>query len=153
MGKALGMIETRGLIGSIEAADAMIKSADVQLVNQEKIDGGLVTILVEGDVGAVQAAVEAGKLAVQRVGQLISAHVIPRPDDEVDILVKKSDIELIAPAFGNFSEPKSSQEDEMEELPILESDTSLVSDEDESLHQTMLHLEAIQCTIQQEKRF
>ena len=89
MGKALGMIETRGLIGSIEAADAMIKSADVSLVNQEKIDGGLVTVLVEGDVGAVQAAVEAGKLAAQRVGQLISAHVIPRPFDEVDIIVKK----------------------------------------------------------------
>ncbi len=89
MGKALGMIETRGLIGSIEAADAMIKAADVQLVNQEKIDGGLVTVLVEGDVGAVQAAVEAGKLAAQRVGQLISAHVIPRPDDEVDTIVKK----------------------------------------------------------------
>jgi microcompartment protein CcmL/EutN len=89
MGKALGMIETRGLIGSIEAADAMIKSADVSLVNQEKIDGGLVTVLVEGDVGAVQAAVEAGKLAAQRVGQLISAHVIPRPDDEVDTIVKK----------------------------------------------------------------
>lgn len=89
LGKALGMIETRGLIGSIEAADAMIKSADVQLVNQEKIDGGLVTVLVEGDVGAVQAAVEAGKLAAQRVGQLISAHVIPRPDDEVDTIVKK----------------------------------------------------------------
>ena len=89
MGKALGMIETRGLIASIEAADAMIKSADVSLVNQEKIDGGLVTVLVEGDVGAVQAAVEAGKLAAQRVGQLISAHVIPRPDDEVDTIVKK----------------------------------------------------------------
>ncbi|MCM2534954.1 BMC domain-containing protein [Neobacillus pocheonensis] len=89
MGKALGMIETRGLIASIEAADAMIKSADVTLVNQEKIDGGLVTVLVEGDVGAVQAAVEAGKLAAQRVGQLISAHVIPRPDDEVDIIIKK----------------------------------------------------------------
>jgi microcompartment protein CcmL/EutN len=83
------MIETRGLIGSIEAADAMIKAADVQLVNQEKIDGGLVTVLVEGDVGAVQAAVEAGKLAAQRVGQLLSAHVIPRPDDEVDTIVKK----------------------------------------------------------------
>jgi ethanolamine utilization protein EutM len=90
MGKALGMIETRGLIGSIEAADAMIKAADVQLVNQEKIDGGLVTVLVEGDVGAVQAAVEAGKVAAKRVGQLISAHVIPRPDDEVDTVIKKN---------------------------------------------------------------
>jgi ethanolamine utilization protein EutM len=89
MGKALGMIETRGLIGSIEAADAMIKAADVQLVNQEKIDGGLVTVLVEGDVGAVQAAVEAGKAAAQRVGRLVSAHVIPRPDDEVGTIIKK----------------------------------------------------------------
>lgn len=89
MGKALGMIETRGLIGSIEAADAMIKAADVQLVNQEKIDGGLVTVLVEGDVGAVQAAVDAGKAAARRVGQLISAHVIPRPYDEVSTVFKK----------------------------------------------------------------
>jgi ethanolamine utilization protein EutM len=89
MGKALGMIETRGLIGSIEAADAMIKAADVQLVNQEKIDGGLVTVLVEGDVGAVQAAVDAGKEAARRVGQLISAHVIPRPYDEVGNVLKK----------------------------------------------------------------
>jgi microcompartment protein CcmL/EutN len=89
MGKALGMIETRGLIGSIEAADAMIKAADVQLVNQEKIDGGLVTVLVEGDVGAVQAAVDAGKEAARRVGQLISAHVIPRPYDEVGNVIKK----------------------------------------------------------------
>jgi ethanolamine utilization protein EutM len=89
MGKALGMIETRGLIGSIEAADAMIKAADVQLVNQEKIDGGIVTVLVEGDVGAVQAAVEAGKAAAKRVGELLSAHVIPRPDDEVDVILKK----------------------------------------------------------------
>jgi microcompartment protein CcmL/EutN len=96
MGKALGMIETRGLIGSIEAADAMIKAADVKLVNQEKIDGGLVTVLVEGDVGAVQAAVDAGKAAARRVGQLISAHVIPRPYDEVSTVLKKKNQESIA---------------------------------------------------------
>lgn len=83
MAKALGMIETRGLIGSIEAADAMLKAADVHLLKQEKIDAALVTVLVEGDVGAVQAAVEAGREAASRVGELISSHVIPHPDSEV----------------------------------------------------------------------
>lgn len=90
MGKALGMIETKGLIGSIEAADAMIKAADVQLISQEKIDGALVTVLIEGDVGAVQAAIDAGKAAASRVGELVSFHVIPRPDDGIThILMKK----------------------------------------------------------------
>jgi ethanolamine utilization protein EutM len=83
MSKALGMIETRGLIGSIVSADAMLKAANVRLVKQEKVDAALVTILIEGDVGAVQAAVDAGKYAAANVGELISAHVIPRPDDEV----------------------------------------------------------------------
>ncbi|MEH6941979.1 BMC domain-containing protein [Bacillus sp. JJ722] len=91
MGKALGMIETKGLIGSIEAADAMLKSADVTLVKQEKIDGALVSVLVEGDVGAVQAAVEAGKAAAARVGELISSHVIPNPNDDVGIMLKKDE--------------------------------------------------------------
>lgn len=89
MPKALGMIETRGLIGSIEAADAMIKAADVRLVKQEKIDGGLVSVLVEGDVGAVQAAVEAGKAAADRVGELIAYHVIPHPDEGVSAVIQK----------------------------------------------------------------
>ncbi|CAG9620302.1 BMC domain-containing protein [Sutcliffiella rhizosphaerae] len=80
MRKALGMIETRGLIGSIEAADAMLKAANVQLLTQEKVDAALVTVLVEGDVGAVQAAIDAGKEAATRVGELVSAHVIPNPD-------------------------------------------------------------------------
>jgi ethanolamine utilization protein EutM len=80
---ALGMIETRGLIGSIVSADAMVKAADVRIVKQEKVAAALVTILVEGDVGAVKAAVDAGKYAAINVGELISAHVIPRPDDEV----------------------------------------------------------------------
>lgn len=91
VGKALGMIETRGLIGSIEAADAMLKSADVTLVKQEKIDGALVSVLVEGDVGAVQAAVEAGKAAAARVGELISSHVIPNPNDDVGIMLKNDE--------------------------------------------------------------
>jgi ethanolamine utilization protein EutM len=80
---ALGMIETKGFVGAIEAADAMVKAADVRLVGQEKVDGGLVTVLVEGDVGAVKAAVEAGTEAARRVGELVSAHVIPSPHDEV----------------------------------------------------------------------
>lgn len=83
MGKALGMIETRGLIGSIVAADAMLKSADVRLVKQEKVDAALVTVLVEGDVSAVQAAVDMGKEEAAHVGELVSAHVIPHPDEEV----------------------------------------------------------------------
>ncbi|WP_282172551.1 BMC domain-containing protein [Cytobacillus firmus] len=83
MSRALGMIETRGLIGSIEAADAMLKAADVTLVKQEKVDAALVTVLVQGDVSAVQAAVDAGKEAAARVGELVSAHVIPHPDEDI----------------------------------------------------------------------
>jgi ethanolamine utilization protein EutM len=89
MAKALGMIETRGLIASIAAADAMLKAADVRLIKKEKIDGGLVTVLVEGDVGAVQAAIDAGKYAAASAGVLVSAHVIPRPDDGVGIIIAK----------------------------------------------------------------
>lgn len=91
MAKALGMVETRGLIGSIEAADAMIKAADVHLVKQEKIDGGLVSVLVEGDVGAVQAAVDAGKEAADRVGELVAYHVIPHPDEGIATIIHKQD--------------------------------------------------------------
>lgn len=91
MAKALGMIETRGLIGSIEAADVMVKVADVKLVNQEKIDAALVTVFVEGDVSAVQAAVDAGKEAAERVGELVSHYVIPHPDDATREVLKKKD--------------------------------------------------------------
>jgi ethanolamine utilization protein EutM len=87
--RALGMIETRGLIGSIMAADAMVKSADVSLIKQEKVDAALVTVLVEGDVSAVQAAVEAGMDAASRVGGLISAHVIPHPDEGIKQILLK----------------------------------------------------------------
>ena len=83
MSKAMGMIETKGLIGSIEAADAMVKAANVHILKQEKIDGGIVTVFVTGDVGAVKAAVEAGEAAAARVGELLAAHVIARPDGEV----------------------------------------------------------------------
>ena len=97
MANAIGMIETRGLIGSIEAADAMLKAANVELVNQEKIDGALVTVLVQGDVGAVQAAVEAGREAASRVGELVSSHVIPRVDEDAYQLVKRPEKEAAKP--------------------------------------------------------
>ena len=84
---ALGMIETRGLIGSIEAADAMVKAANVTLIGKEIIGGGLVTVMVRGDVGAVKAATDAGAAAAERVGELVSVHVIPRPHQEVDVII------------------------------------------------------------------
>ena len=82
--QALGMIETKGLVGSIEAADAMVKAANVTLIGKVHVGGGLVTVMVRGDVGAVKAAVEAGAAAAERVGELISIHVIPRPHNEVE---------------------------------------------------------------------
>jgi microcompartment protein CcmL/EutN len=84
---ALGLIETRGLIGAIEAADAMTKAAEVRLVGKERAGGGLMTVKVVGDVAAVRAAVDAGAAAAQRVGELVSAHVIPRPFDDVEMLI------------------------------------------------------------------
>ncbi|NMW85318.1 ethanolamine utilization microcompartment protein EutM [Peptoniphilus sp. AGMB00490] len=84
---ALGMIETKGLVGSIEAADAMVKAANVTLVGKEHVGGGLVTVMVRGDVGAVKAATDAGAAAAQRVGELISVHVIPRPHVEVETIL------------------------------------------------------------------
>ncbi len=87
MDLALGLIETKGLIGAIEAADAMVKTANVKLISKEKISAGLVTVKIVGEVAAVQAAVEAGAAAAQRVSQLISAHVIPRPDDQLEDII------------------------------------------------------------------
>jgi microcompartment protein CcmL/EutN len=81
---ALGMIETKGLIGMVEAADAMVKSAKVELTGYEKIGHGLVTAMVRGEVGAVRAAVEAGAAAAQKVGELVSIHVIPRPHEDLE---------------------------------------------------------------------
>ena len=85
--EALGMIETKGLVGAIEAADAMVKAANVHLVGKELVGGGLVTIVVRGDVGAVKAATDAGAAAAKRVGELISVHVIPRPHGEVEMII------------------------------------------------------------------
>ena len=82
--EALGMVETRGLVAAIEAADAMVKAANVQLVGTEKIGSGLVSVLVRGDVGAVKAATEAGAAAAQRLGEIIAVHVIPRPHTDIE---------------------------------------------------------------------
>lgn len=81
---ALGMIETKGLVGAIEAADAMVKAANVTLIGKEHVGSGLVTVMVRGDVGAVKASVDAGAAAAERVGELVAVHVIPRPHDEVE---------------------------------------------------------------------
>lgn len=85
--RALGMVETRGLIASIEAADAMLKAAKVKLLGKEKVKAGLVTVLVVGETAAVKSAVDAGAAAAQRVGELISTHIIPRPDDQIDSII------------------------------------------------------------------
>lgn len=85
--QALGLIETKGLVGSIEAADAMVKAADVTLTGKEHIGGGFVTVMVRGDVGAVKAAVDAGAAAAQAVGEVVSIHVIPRPHQDIELIL------------------------------------------------------------------
>ena len=87
--QALGMVETKGLVGSIEAADAMVKAANVHLIGKVHVGGGLVTVMVRGDVGAVKASVEAGGAAAKRVGELVSVHVIPRPHEDVEAILPK----------------------------------------------------------------
>ena len=87
---ALGMVETKGLVASIEAADAMVKAANVTLLGKEIVGGGLVTVMVRGDVGAVKAATDAGAAAAERVGDLISVHVIPRPYADVEFILPKA---------------------------------------------------------------
>ena len=85
--EALGLIETRGLVGSIEAADAMVKAANVRLIGKVHVGGGLVTVMVRGDVGAVKAATDAGAAAAEKVGELLSVHVIPRPHSDVETIL------------------------------------------------------------------
>lgn len=87
---ALGMVETKGLVGAIEAADAMVKAANVVLIGSEYVGGGFVTVMVRGDVGAVKAATDAGAAAARRVGELASVHVIPRPHEEVEMVLPQS---------------------------------------------------------------
>jgi len=93
--EALGMVETKGLVGAVEAADAMVKSANVTLMGYEKIGSGLVTVMVRGDVGAVKAATDAGAVAAAAVGEVVSVHVIPRPHAEVERILPTH---LAAPA-------------------------------------------------------
>jgi ethanolamine utilization protein EutM len=88
-GIALGLIETRGLVAAIEAADAMVKAANVTLIGKETIGGGYVTIMVRGDVGAVKAATDAGAAAAEKIGEMVSVHVIPRPHNDVEMIIPK----------------------------------------------------------------
>ncbi len=87
MQQALGIIETHGLVGAIEAADAMVKAARVTFLGRRKVKGGLTAVLVSGDVGAVKAAVDAGAAACKRVGKLVASHMIPRPHDDIDAMI------------------------------------------------------------------
>ncbi len=91
--EALGMVETKGLVGAVEAADSMVKSANVSLVGYEKIGSGLVTVMVRGDVGAVKAAVDAGSASAEKVGQVVSTHVIPRPHTDVEKILPHPEVQ------------------------------------------------------------
>lgn len=86
---ALGMVETKGLVGAVEAADAMVKAANVKLIGKVHVGGGLVTVMVRGDVGAVKAATDAGAAAAEKVGELVSIHVIPRPHSDIELILPK----------------------------------------------------------------
>jgi ethanolamine utilization protein EutM len=86
---ALGMVETKGLVGAVEAADAMVKAANVKLIGKVHVGGGLVTVMVRGDVGAVKASTDAGAAAAEKVGELISVHVIPRPHGDIELILPK----------------------------------------------------------------
>lgn len=125
---ALGMIETRGLIGSIEAADAMLKAANVTLMNKTQVGGGLVTVMVRGDVGAVKAAVDAGAAAAERVGELISVHVIPRPAADVETI-----LDSLKPDPPVIESPVSQEEPAGSQTPedTAVSEESLASEEPE----------------------
>jgi ethanolamine utilization protein EutM len=100
---ALGLIETKGLIGAIEAADAMAKAASVKIINKEKSTAALITIKIEGEVAAVKSAIEAGAVAAQRVGQLVSSHIIPRPHADLDFIIHNT--EMIAKSTLNNEKP------------------------------------------------
>ena len=102
--EALGMVETKGFVGAVEAADAMVKAANVQLIGKEYIGAGYVTIFVRGDVGAVKAATDAGAAAARRVGELISVHVIPRPHAEVERVLPVDGRSLAGDSRGQLGE-------------------------------------------------
>jgi microcompartment protein CcmL/EutN len=128
MQKALGFVETKGLVASIEAADAMLKASNVRLIGKEVVKAGLVTITVEGDVAAVKSSVDAGAAAAQRVGELVSVHIIPRPDDQiVNTLIPDMKLTPKKPVPTKSKQIKEDKEEtaaiqvlESEELPEVE---------------------------------
>ena len=124
MDLALGLIETRGLVGAIEAADAMVKAADVKIISKEKVTGALMIIKVMGETAAVKSSVDAGSAAAQRVGELISAHVIPRPDNQIDALL--FDPSLVKASKLPKSKPetkeKKSSKTFIESKPVIKKD-------------------------------
>lgn len=133
MGAALGLIETKGLVASVEAADAMVKSANVVLTGRVRVGGGLVTIMVRGDVGAVKAAIDAGAAAAARVGELISVHVIPRPHEEIEkileSIIKPKLVEEEKLEAKSEEKPKAkSKENKMEDSKALQDMNLLVQD-------------------------
>jgi len=129
MQRALGFVETRGLVASIEAADAMLKASNVKLIGKEVVKAGLVTITVEGDVAAVKSSVDAGAAAAQRVGELVSVHIIPRPDNQiVDILIPSM---KVAPKKSTPSKSKQITEDKKETAEKSVEDTVEIPEEEE----------------------
>jgi len=124
---ALGLLETKGLVGAIEAADAMVKAANVKIIGKENSSGALVTIKIVGDVAAVKSAIDAGSVAAQRVGQLVSAHVIPRPHDELSVLIEerktqksiktKTKKKTASPSDKIDKKKESSKEKTIQQLP------------------------------------
>ena len=138
---ALGLIETKGLIGAIEAADAMVKAANVKLVGKEKITAALVTVKIIGEVAAVKSAVDAGAAAAQRVGQLVSAHVIPRPDDQLEDIIYFSSFQAAvekedAPKNVKASKSKTLEKVTQEKEEAVENQDSLFDDLGESKDKT-----------------
>ncbi|MGE5432576.1 MAG: BMC domain-containing protein [Syntrophomonadaceae bacterium] len=109
---ALGLIETKGLVGAIEAADAMAKAADVTIISKEKITAALVTIKITGEVAAVRSALDAGAAAAQRVGQLVSVHIIPRPDDQLDDILYDNSVKAGSDNSGKDSSGNPGEDDE-----------------------------------------
>lgn len=119
-GSALGLIETRGHVGAVEAADAMTKAARVVLIGQERVGGGYTTVAVRGDVGAVKAATDAGAEACRRVGELVSVHVIPRPDDQVESIVPDADSVVLPGAGSAAAGSMRLRADDLEERSVSE---------------------------------
>ena len=120
MSKALGLIETMGFVGVVEAADAAVKAASVDLAALEPTTGGLMTIRISGDVGAVQAAVEAGAAAARRIGQLLGQHVIPNPHEEVVRLLRPKDAPAPGPRSGPPLEAASVRMEDLERMSVVE---------------------------------